>query len=469
MFRCAFTAKQLALRRLEHPLQNFATLGRPRIGHPDAGHVEALLGVPLRVFVTNTQRRLRYEAKPPPFEIWAELKHLCHGPQRGVIAFPRHHAFVLVFHFCFAGPQLAKDHHDGLQHVQRLETGNDNGFPFVHGDPFIRTAADHCRNVSRPDERIQPHIGGVENRADGRNDGHMVAEDRKVLDALGPGANERKRCGWRGGLEADGEEHNMFVRIGPGQLQRVRRRVHDANIGAARLVLQRAAVCSRHTHHVAECGKHHVWILRDSKAIIDPSHGQHADRAAGPVNQFDVRGQHILEAKTIDGVRVPAAYLHQPVVPLWIDKTANLIGRPVDDLRIAKLIYKSHSLPPGSYIFLLSMGLSSIWFFMPIQFFETVSLHLLHSLLGFTQHGKGAHLVHSVLFADLGHGETYMNQHPVAQFGHVILQQAKINLAAHADYFHCSEKWSAGNQLDDFSWDGQTHLYTPVTKIPTLQ
>ena len=52
------------------------------------------------------------------------------------------------------------------------------------------------------------------------------------------------------------------------QLQRVGRRIDDADVHAARLVFERAAVRARHAHHVAERGEDHV---RAASAIDSPS------------------------------------------------------------------------------------------------------------------------------------------------------------------------------------------------------
>ncbi len=55
MFRRAFFAEQLALRRLQNAFQHFATLRRLGIGDAHAGHAEALLGIPLGITVANAQ------------------------------------------------------------------------------------------------------------------------------------------------------------------------------------------------------------------------------------------------------------------------------------------------------------------------------------------------------------------------------------------------------------------------------
>ena len=57
---------------------------------------------------------------------------------------------------------------------------------------------------------------------------------------------------------------NMTCRSGIGarQLQRIGRRIDDADVGAAGLVLERAAVRAGHAHHVAKGGEDHVGLRR---------------------------------------------------------------------------------------------------------------------------------------------------------------------------------------------------------------
>src|ERR1700683_2931979 len=60
----------------------------------------------------------------------------------------------------------------------------------------------------------------------------------------------------------------------------------------------------------------------------------------------------------------------------------------------------------------------------------------------------------TILLANLAHGEADMAEDPVAGNGFVILQEAEINPAAHADYFDQSGILVIGGNLDDLSWYG---------------
>ena len=168
MLRRALTAKQFTLMRLQHAFQHFPTLRGFGIGDANAGNLEALLGIPLGVLFVDSQRRLRDEAQPAPFEIRAQLENFSHGAKRSTVALPGHDPLVLILNLAFARSQLAQQHDDGLQHVQRLEAGDHDRLPFIPGNPLVRPAADDGRNVSRTDEGVQPHVGRIENRPDGR-------------------------------------------------------------------------------------------------------------------------------------------------------------------------------------------------------------------------------------------------------------------------------------------------------------
>jgi hypothetical protein len=63
---------------------------------------------------------------------------------------------------------------------------------------------------------------------------------------------------------------------------------------------------ARHAHHVAKSSEDYIWLSRDREAVVDASDGQHAHRTARPVNQIDIFGQHILQSKAINGMRVAA-------------------------------------------------------------------------------------------------------------------------------------------------------------------
>src|SRR5271166_3662253 len=122
MFRRAFPAEQLALRWLQHALQYFPALRGLGIGDSSAGDREALLGIPLGVFVADLQGRLGDESETAPFEVGPELKDFGHRLQRGPIALPRYNSFVLILDSRLSRLELPKQHNDGLQKVEWFES-----------------------------------------------------------------------------------------------------------------------------------------------------------------------------------------------------------------------------------------------------------------------------------------------------------------------------------------------------------
>ena len=95
------------------------------------------------------------------------------------------------------------------------------------------------------------------------------------------------------------------------ELERVERRVDEAHICSTRLRLEQVPVAAGHAHHVAERREDDAGRLRDRDGIVNATHRDHADGAARAVHELDVRREHVLDAVSVDGVRVPAADLHE--------------------------------------------------------------------------------------------------------------------------------------------------------------
>src|SRR6185437_9907337 len=158
MFRRTLGPKQLALMWLQYTLQHFAALRSLWIGDAKAFHRKTNFGVPFGVAIADTQSGLRDESHSAPFKIRSYLKHLGHRLERASISFPRDHSLVLIFNAILVFLQLPQQHHDRLQQVEGLESGNYDRFAFIACDPFIRAAANDRGNVSWADESIDPHI-----------------------------------------------------------------------------------------------------------------------------------------------------------------------------------------------------------------------------------------------------------------------------------------------------------------------
>jgi len=264
MFRSAFFSEQLALRWFQNTFKYFSALRRLRVSYARLRDGVSLFGVPRGVFVANAQRRLRDESKAAPLKIGPQLEDFGHYLKRCAIALPWHNALILILDPGFARMELPQKHNDGLEQIQRLEARGDDWLTFIPRYPLIRPATDHRRNMSRSNESVETHIWRIEDGADRGDDRDVIAEDRKIADALSFRANERQCSRWRRRLESDRKEYNLSLWIFLRQLQCIRGRVHDTHIGPSGLVLEGAAVRSWHAHHIAKGSEDRVWILRDS-------------------------------------------------------------------------------------------------------------------------------------------------------------------------------------------------------------
>ena len=133
----------------------------------------------------------------------------------------------------------------------------------------------------------------------------------KLLDPERARPHQRDRGRRRGRLEADREEHHVAVGVVDRDLERVERGVHEPDVGAARLRLDEVAPGAGHPHHVAEGREDDARLLGQPHRVVDAAHRDHAHRAARPVHQLNGFRQQVLDAVPVDGVRVPAAHLHE--------------------------------------------------------------------------------------------------------------------------------------------------------------
>src|SRR6202035_4186649 len=74
--------------------------------------------------------------------------------------------------------------------------------------------------------------------------------------------------------------------------------------------------------------------------------------------------------------------------------------------------------------------------FMIATFLEAIPADLLHGLLRFAEHSEKVHLLNRILLADLGHSEAHVDENPVADHWHVVLQKAQVDLAAYTGHLH---------------------------------
>jgi hypothetical protein len=169
---------------LSTPFEDLAALAGLGVRHPHARRRVAQLGVEVRVLLRELERRLGDKAQAPPLEVGPELEDLGHALEGLQVPLPEHDPAVLVLDLAAALVELAHEHQDGLQEVQRLEPGHHARLAVVFGHELVGAAADHRRDVPRPYKRVQAQVRRVEQRPHRRHDGDVVAEHGEVLDAL---------------------------------------------------------------------------------------------------------------------------------------------------------------------------------------------------------------------------------------------------------------------------------------------
>ena len=81
-------------------------------------------------------------------------------------------------------------------------------------------------------------------------------------------------------------------------------------------------------------------------AVVHAAHRDHADGAARPVHQLDVRRQQVVHPELVDRVRVAAADLHELVVAARLDGGQDLGGQHAPELGVAELVDVLHALEP---------------------------------------------------------------------------------------------------------------------------
>ncbi len=123
----------------------------------------------------------------------------------------------------------------------------------------------------------------------------------------------QQRIGGRGGFEADREVDDLPARGFHREIERLEGGGDHADVGAFGLGgVEVAAGGGRHPQQVAERGDNGVRAGRDLNGVVQIGGRRDADRAAGTVQEPDVRRQQGVEGVPHDGVGLPAADFHDP-------------------------------------------------------------------------------------------------------------------------------------------------------------
>jgi hypothetical protein len=82
--------------------------------------------------------------------------------------------------------QLLHQHAHRLQHIERLEAGDDHGALVFLRKILVRAAADHGADVRRADEPVDPHLppftdfGGIEDALNGGWGHYVIAINAEI-------------------------------------------------------------------------------------------------------------------------------------------------------------------------------------------------------------------------------------------------------------------------------------------------
>ena len=190
--------------------------------------------------------------------------------------------------------------------------GRDERLAVLLGHEAVRPVADHGRHVARAEEAVEAEVGRLEDRLDRRDDRDVVAEHAEVGDADLARLQQRHRGRRRGRLEARPRRTRRRGRGSRSAMRSASSGEYTKRTSAPRaLASSRLPLLPGHAHHVAERREDDAGRLGDRDGVVDAAHRDHAHRAARPVHQLDLLGQHVLDAVAVDGVRVAAAHLHE--------------------------------------------------------------------------------------------------------------------------------------------------------------
>ena len=109
----------------------------------------ALLGVEGREPGRSLRALWEMKPEPAPLEVGPQLEHLGQDGQRPGVSLLAHHPGVLVLHLAAPFSDLGQQHGDGLEDVERLEPGRDQGLVVLGRHEPVGPLADHRGHVAR--------------------------------------------------------------------------------------------------------------------------------------------------------------------------------------------------------------------------------------------------------------------------------------------------------------------------------
>ncbi len=241
----------------------------------------------------------------------AGLEHLVDGGEGHRVALRHDAASIGYLDIGAALVQLSHDHGDALEHVHRLEAGDDAWDAVFLGQESVGLAADDGADVAGQDER-----GELQRRVvdDGfQCAGHVLvtAVHGEVLKTSRFRALDGHGHQRGGGLEAHADEYHGSIGVLLGQFQGIEGGIHDLDAGACGLFSQKAGGGAGHAGHVAEGGDDGVGHAGEGYHLVDVVIRGDAYRAARTRCQADALGHEGADAVSGDGHGVGAAHFHE--------------------------------------------------------------------------------------------------------------------------------------------------------------
>ena len=148
----------------------------------------------------------------------------------GLITVMRDRTGVGVAHFAPPCFQFLHAVQHAVQDVDRLEAGHNDWDVVLGRQRLILPVTHHGADVSRGQEAIHLHIRRVHQGSNGSRDSDMRDQHGKVGQSPGLGLQHCHGIGRGCRLEADRKENDGFIRVIFGDLERIQRRVNNANI-----------------------------------------------------------------------------------------------------------------------------------------------------------------------------------------------------------------------------------------------
>ena len=198
------------------------------------------------------------------------------------------------------------------------------GLLVLGGDELERPRSDDGRDVARADEPVQTQVGRVQQRAQRRHDRDVVAHAEKLVM---PSAWARLSVSAVEGavVSKPMAKKTTCARGWPWPCAGRPAASRPSGCRRPQPWPPAGAVGARDAEHVAEAREDDV-LVREGDRVVHAAHRDDAHRTTGSVHELDVRGKQIVDAVLVDGMGVPAAHLHELVVPPRLDDAEDLAG-----------------------------------------------------------------------------------------------------------------------------------------------